>query len=83
MDYICAWFSPRGFANEGTYYHGTHDAWREFCRPLDAAVSRWAVVSRHRTAEAAQARAEAEARRSAKRIAWGEQDYTQAAPLPF
>lgn len=81
MNYVCAWFSPRGFANEGIYFYGTYNAWREFCRPLDASVSRWCVISRHRTLEAAQARANKEVRMSERRTGWGEQDYTHAAPL--
>lgn len=81
MNFVCAWFSPRGFANEGTYYYGTYDAWREFCRPLDAAQSRWCVISRHRTLDASQQRAEKEVKASRRRTAWGEQDYTNYAPL--
>lgn len=81
MTYICAWFSPRGFANEGTYFYGTYAEWQAFCRPLDAYVSRWCVISRHRTLEAARSRANKEVRQSERRTAWGEQDYTIAAPL--
>lgn len=81
--YVCAWFSPRGFANEGCNYYGTLEQWRDFIAKhnLDPYQTRWSILSRHRSLQAAQARAEKEVRISRRRIAWGEQDYTSAQPL--
>lgn len=78
--YVCAWFSSRGFANEGVNYYGTLNQWRAMIdqRDPDPYQARWHVVSRHRSLAAAQDRAEKEVRISRRRIAWGEQDYTSA-----
>ena len=81
--YVCAWYAPRGFANEGCNYYGTLDQWREFIdeRDPDPYQARWDIISHHRSQQAAQARAEKEVRISRRRIAWGEQDYTSAESL--
>ena len=77
-EFICGWYSPRGFANEGTNYYGTREQWRAVPK---ADVARWFIVSEHGTLENARKRAEREVKVSRKRIAWGEQDYTDAAQL--
>lgn len=84
MIYVNAWFSPRGFANEGTNYYGSLPDWRAFIERMDPdpATSRWCISSQHRSLDAAQAAAEKEVRQSSKRVAWGEQDYTHAERLP-
>lgn len=82
MIYVNAWFSPRGFANEGTNYYGTLAEWRAFVADADPHMSRWCISTQHRSLDAAQAAAEKEVRQSSKRIAWGEQDHTQAERLP-
>lgn len=81
--YVCTWYSPRGFANEGCCLYGTLEQWRDFIakRDLDPYRARWDIMSRHRSLQAAQARAEKEVRISRRRVTWGEQDYTSAQPL--
>ena len=81
--YVCAWYSPRGFANEGGYLYGTLEQWRDFIAKHDTAPyqARWNIISRHHSPQDAQARAEKEVRISRRRIAWGEQDCTSAQPL--
>ena len=80
---VCAWYSPRGFANEGDYLYGTLEQWRDFIakRDPDPYLARWDIISRHHNLQAARARAEKEVRISRRRVAWGEQDYTSAQPL--
>ena len=83
--YVCTWYSPRGFANEGTNFYGTLEEWGAFvarvlqdhCSP--DAKSR--IVSNHSTLDAARARAEKEVGVSRRRESWGETDYTRVCAL--
>ena len=78
--YICAWFSPRGFCNEGVNYYGTLADWRALAATLnDDGDAKWHIASRHRTLTAARAAAEKQVRVTERGTAWGEQNYTSAA----
>lgn len=57
--YAVYWYSHAGFCNQGTYLYGTPDEWIDL---REAAGSRSAYVSRHRTLAAAAAAAERHAR---------------------
>lgn len=79
--FVVGWFSPRGFSNEGTYFYGTLQQWREFLNLADNENARWFTVSRHKTLEAAKDRAEKEVRTSKRRSQWGEQNFANAENL--
>lgn len=77
--YISAWYSPRGFANEGVYLYGTRDEYRALAEMISESQTQTvSKISGHKTLDAAKARAEKEHRTSQKRKAWGEEDATDA-----
>lgn len=67
LNYRSAWYSPRGFANEGTYLFGTDEEMTEFFD--DVVVSDencvWSHMKNHKSAETARNFCERYAKREA------------------
>ncbi|MGB3222494.1 MAG: hypothetical protein WBB23_06815 [Desulforhopalus sp.] len=69
LSYRSAWYSPRGFANEGCYIYGANEDMSKFFeeRVSGDDCCAWGVVKHHKTLDNAKARCEREARQDTKR----------------
>lgn len=54
--YQSAWYSSRGFANEGCYVYGTESEMDKFSDTLDLTQSKWLMVKTHNTLHGASMR---------------------------
>ena len=64
--YSVVWFSPRGFANEGTYYYGTEAEAAKLHEDYDQYQAKYSWISDHKSLSKAREVAEKKAR-SARR----------------
>lgn len=68
MKYRSAWYSPRNFANEGSYIFGTIEEMSAFFHRYISgdSDSGWSLIKHHRTLKGAADRCERDARRDIK-----------------
>jgi hypothetical protein len=57
--FVVVWFSPRNFANEGTYFYGKKDEGRKLFNNFDPCNSSFCFISGHKTIASAKAKSEA------------------------
>jgi len=79
--FAVVWFSPRGFANEGSYFYGTEAEMEKLHESYDQYQSRYSYISGHRTFDAAQSKAEKLARRDHRDSPKHEVCHISAAPF--
>ena len=79
--FAVVWFSPRGFANEGSYFYGTEAEMEQLHESYDPCQSRYSYIGGNRTLDAAQANAERLARRDRRETPRGELCHISAAPF--
>lgn len=79
--FAVVWFSPRGFANEGSYYYGTEAEMEELHESYDPYQARYSYISGHRTLAAAEAKAEKLAKRDRRETPKHELCHISAQPF--
>ena len=79
--FAVVWFSPRGFANEGSYFYGTETEMEQLHEAYDPTASGYSYQSGHLTLAAAEAKAVKLARRACSETPSHELCCIKAAPF--